>query len=214
MVGDARTRNWGIWIVSVTLAVCLGGAILGLVRERSRTAPLVDALRNANALIQAQNAEIAQMKRQVSEIEHSLSDAEEKLELCRNVIRESSRDEMNAAQSTPGTNTEQAAERPSPSSGDQSPASPEPDRRTLRGFEGTYSASSGGIDISLTILDADDVIADGIFYSTNAGTRPCAVYMIGDMIGLVFLDSSELRLDVVTGSVLRFQESGILIRRQ
>ena len=56
---------------------------------------------------------------------------------------------------------------------------------TLRDLQGVYMADGN----MLAIFDADEVTATGRFNS-----RACAVYLVGQTVGLVFTDGSELRL--------------------
>ena len=81
-------------------------------------------------------------------------------------------------------------------------------------MEGVYTATSNGITIQLKIFNADNDTADGLMYSTNAGRRSCAVYMVGDIIGVVFPDSSELRLQRTGKTTLTFIDSGVVLHRR
>jgi hypothetical protein len=86
-------------------------------------------------------------------------------------------------------------------------------RPTLRDLEGTYSATINGITMTLRIWDADDVTAEGSLYSTNSGTRRCAVASLGsNLLTLVFLDFSELRVSYTGTSSVTLQ--GLVLYRQ
>ena len=85
---------------------------------------------------------------------------------------------------------------------------------TLRDMEGVYTSTSNGITIRLKIFNADNDTADGLMYSTNAGSRSCAVYMIGGTIGVVFPDLSELRLRRTGKTALTFVDSGVVLYRR
>ncbi len=83
-----------------------------------------------------------------------------------------------------------------------------------RDLEGTYSATSSGVTITLSIYDADSDTAYAILSSTNAGTASCAAAFLGDTLLLVFPDSSELRLRVNGRNSLTFINSGTTLRRR
>ena len=86
---------------------------------------------------------------------------------------------------------------------------------TLRGLEGTYSATANGITVTLRIWDADDDTAEGSLYSTNMGTRRCVVASLGgNLLTLIFLDSSELRVRYAGTSSMTFVGSGVVLRRR
>ena len=85
---------------------------------------------------------------------------------------------------------------------------------TMRDLEGTYSATSNGVRMTLTVYDADSDTAYARLSSTNAGTTSCAVAFLGDTLLLVFPDSSELRLRVNGRNTLTFVSSGTTLRRR
>jgi len=100
-------------------------------------------------------------------------------------------------------------------------ASPEPSPATsprkisLCDLEGTYSTTRNGITLTLRIWDADDDTAYGSMYSTNFGTRRCIVAALGgNLLTLIFLDSSELRLRYTGTSSMTFVDSGVVLHRQ
>ena len=96
------------------------------------------------------------------------------------------------------------------------PSSPTTSRKVaLSDLEGTYSAAKNGITMTLTIWDADDETAEGSLYSTSMGTRRCVVAALGgNLLALVFLDLSELRVRYTGTSSMTFADSGLVLRRQ
>jgi len=86
--------------------------------------------------------------------------------------------------------------------------------RTMRDYEGVYTASGNGISFRLTIYDADDDTAYGFLTSTNAGTSSCAVGLLEDSILLVFGDLSEVRLPIVGPKSLRWGDTPFVLRKR
>jgi len=105
----------------------------------------------------------------------------------------------------PGSSLFQSANTSSPSSG----------KISLCDLEGTYSTTRNGITLTLRIWDADDDTAYGSMYSTNFGSRRCVVAALGgNLLTLIFLDSSELRLRYTGTSSMTFVDSGVVLHRQ
>lgn len=120
---------------------------------------------------------------------------------------ESSRLHFSSPKPTPSTN-ESAL---SPSHG---PDSRDTAQITMRDLEATYSATSNGVTMTLTIYDADSDTAYARLSSTNAGTASCVVALLGDTVSLVFSDHSELRLRRNGTTSLTFIDSGITLKRR
>ena len=119
---------------------------------------------------------------------------------------ESSQVHLSSPKPTPST-----SEADSPSS--HSAATRDTVQLTMQDLEGTYSATSNGVTMTLTIYDADSDTAYASLSSTNAGTSSCAVAFLGDTLLLVFSDHSELRLRINGTTSLTFIDSGITLRR-
>jgi hypothetical protein len=83
----------------------------------------------------------------------------------------------------------------------------------MRDLEGTYSTTSNGVTMTLTIYDADSDTAYARLSSTNAGTSSCVAALLGGTVSLVFSDLSELRLRRNGTTSLTFIDSGITLRK-
>jgi hypothetical protein len=84
----------------------------------------------------------------------------------------------------------------------------------MRDLEGTYSATSNGVTMTLTIYNADSDTAYARLSSTNAGTSSCVAALLGGTVSLVFSDHSELRLRRNGTTSLTFIDSGITLRKR
>ena len=120
---------------------------------------------------------------------------------------ESSQVHFSSPKPTPPTN-----EADLPSS--YSPATQDTAQITMRDLEGTYSATSNGVTMTLTIYDADSDTAYARLSSTNAGTSSCVAALLGGTVSLVFSDHSELRLRRNGTTSLTFIDSGITLRKR
>ena len=119
---------------------------------------------------------------------------------------ESSQVYFSSPKPTPST-----SEAGSPSS--HSPATQDTVQVTMQDLEGTYSATSNGVTMTLTIYDADSDTAYARLSSTNAGTSSCVAALLGGTVTLVFSDHSELRLRRNGTTSLTFIDSGITLRK-
>ncbi|MCK5826976.1 hypothetical protein KAH43_00520 [Candidatus Bipolaricaulota bacterium] len=65
--------------------------------------------------------------------------------------------------------------------------------------------------MTVRIYDADDLTANATIQSTNAERRDCAAYLLGDIVGFILTDLSEIRFRRAGTEGLRFMNSEVTL---
>ena len=213
-----------ITVVTIAgLIVALGATISALLGEQRHSADLRVSLESETSIVADLEQQVRDQEASLSWLRGRVTRLQQEYDECsENLASEIQDDVDSSAPSLLVSEKEALVAVPSsnassqPTSEGTSTQSSAPDtstRRTLRDFEGTYRASANGVEIRLTIYDADDDTAYGTLYSTNAGMSSCAIAFLGNSILLGFSDLSELRLSIISTRSLRFTDSGIVVRR-
>ena len=181
---------WGIWLSAGVIVAIIATLCVVLIPQPGRVAPYGGPVKPSD-----------------SEGSPSVLSSNPSAPSISGFSPESSQVHFSSPKPTPSSSE---ADSPSP----HSAATRDTVQLTMRDLEGTYSARSNRVTMTLTIYDADSDTAYASLSSTNAGTSSCAAALLGDTVLLVFSDSSELRLRVNGRNSLTFVSSGITLRRR
>ena len=182
--------HWGIWLSAGGIVAIIAILCVALISQPGRVAP------------NSRQSEPSDSKSDPSVL--SLDPSEPSIS---GFSPESSQVYFSSPNPTPSTR--EAGSPPS-----HSPATQDTVQVTMQDLEGTYSATSNGVTMTLTIYDADFDTAYASLSSTGAGTASCVAALLGDTVSLVFSDLSELRLRRNGTTSLTFIDSGITLRRR